>query len=117
MIYMTKVRQERESVFGLFDCPDASQVVAARSRSTTPLQALNLLNSGFVMMQAKDFAERLQRDAGKASTDQVRLAFRLAFGREPDAAELQDSVTFVEQTGLAEFCRALLNSNEFLFIQ
>jgi hypothetical protein len=117
MIYMTKVRQERESVFGLFDCPDASQVVAARSRSTTPLQALNLLNSGFVMMQAKDFAERLQREAGKASADQVRLAFRLAFGREPDAAELQDAAAFVEHTGLAEFCRALLNSNEFLFIQ
>ncbi len=110
MIYMTKVRQERESVFGLFDCPDASQVVAARSRSTTPLQALNLLNSGFVMMQAKDFADRLQREAGKSATDQVRQAFRLAFGREPDAAELQDSVAFVEQTGLVEFCRALLNS-------
>lgn len=117
MIYMTKVRQERESVFGLFDCPDASQVVAARSRSTTPLQALNLLNSGFVVMQAKDFAERLQSEAGKSVADQVRLAFRLAFGRNPELTELQDSVAFVEQTGLAEFCRALLNSNEFLFIQ
>jgi hypothetical protein len=117
MIYMTKVRQERESVFGLFDCPDASQVVAARSRSTTPLQALNLLNSGFVMMQSKDFAERLQREAGKSAADQIRLAFRLAFGREPETVELQDSVTFIEQTSLAEFCRALLNANEFLFIQ
>ncbi|MEZ6135449.1 MAG: DUF1553 domain-containing protein [Pirellulaceae bacterium] len=42
MIYMTKVRQEREQVFGAFDCPDASMVVPG-SRSTTPLQALNLL--------------------------------------------------------------------------
>ncbi|MCA9267351.1 MAG: DUF1553 domain-containing protein, partial [Planctomycetales bacterium] len=45
MIYMTKVRQEQESVFGAFDCPDASQVAPKRSRSTTPLQAFNLFNS------------------------------------------------------------------------
>ncbi|MBI1313935.1 DUF1553 domain-containing protein [bacterium] len=117
MIYMTKVRQERESVFGLFDCPDASQVVAARSRSTTPLQALNLLNSGFVMQQSNDFAKRLKHDVGTEVANQVRLAFRLTFGREPSPLELEDSMTFIGQTGLPEFCRALLNSNEFLFIQ
>ena len=33
MIYMTKVRQEKDQVFGVFDCPDASMVVAKRSRS------------------------------------------------------------------------------------
>ncbi|MEM7393290.1 MAG: DUF1553 domain-containing protein, partial [Verrucomicrobiota bacterium] len=55
MIYMTKVRQEREQVFGAFDCPDASMVVPKRSRSTTPLQALNLFNSHFVLQQADLF--------------------------------------------------------------
>ncbi|MGZ0174845.1 MAG: DUF1553 domain-containing protein, partial [Planctomycetales bacterium] len=57
MIYMTKVRQEREHVFGAFDCPDASMGVPKRSRSTTPLQALNLFNSHFVMQQADLFAK------------------------------------------------------------
>ena len=52
MIYMTKVRQELDSVFGLFDCPDGNQVMPKRSRSTTPLQALNLFNSTFVLQQA-----------------------------------------------------------------
>jgi len=116
MIYMTKVRQERESVFGLFDCPDASQVVAARSRSTTPLQALNLLNSGFTMLQSKDFANRLRREAGESPADQIHLAFRLAFGREPELMEAAESEVLIKQAGTAAFCRAVLNANEFLFI-
>ncbi|HIA18033.1 MAG TPA: DUF1553 domain-containing protein, partial [Planctomycetaceae bacterium] len=64
MIYMTKVRQELDSVFGLFDCPDANQVVPKRSRSTTPLQALNLFNSTFVVQQAQILSKRLEREAG-----------------------------------------------------
>ena len=58
MIYMTKVRQERDSVFGTFDCPDCSQLVPRRSRSTTPLQAMGLLNSQFMMEQAQCFSDR-----------------------------------------------------------
>ncbi len=51
MIYQTKVRLERESVFGVFDCPDGATSVPRRSRSTTPLQALNLFNSSFMLQQ------------------------------------------------------------------
>ena len=73
MIYMTKVRQERDAVFGVFDCPDASQVMPKRSRSTTPLQALNLLNSRFVKQQAEFLAERLETEAD-STADQIRRA-------------------------------------------
>ena len=115
MIYMTKVRQEREQVFGAFDCPDASQAVSKRSRSTTPLQALNLLNSAFVMQQAELFAARLAKARGKRE-EQVRLAWELCFGRPPEAPEVADSVAFVKAEGLTQFCRAMLNANEFVFI-
>jgi hypothetical protein len=116
MIYMTKVRQEQDAVFGLFDCPDGSQVVAARSRSTTPLQALNLLNSNFVIQQAGLMAERLQRMAGEDLSEQVRVAFQLAYARAADKQELAECRAFISEQGLRAFCRALLNSNEFLFI-
>ncbi len=116
MIYMTKVRQEQDSVFGLFDCPDGSQVMPQRSRSTTPLQALNLLNSQFVIQQAEFMAARVQEEAGANTADQVRHAFLLTFSRPPEAGELEDSVSLVEENGLVTFCRALINSNEFLFI-
>ena len=53
MVYMTKFRQEHDEVFGAFDCPDGNQVVSRRTRSTTPLQAMNLLNGHFVLQQAE----------------------------------------------------------------
>ncbi|MGZ0169290.1 MAG: PSD1 and planctomycete cytochrome C domain-containing protein [Planctomycetales bacterium] len=116
MIYMTKVRQEHESVFGSFDCPDASQVTPKRSRSTTPLQALNLLNSSFVIEQAGFFAERLKNEAADSTDSNVNLAFALCFGRMPTGQELADSSAFIEQAGLLQFCRAMLNTNEFVFV-
>ena len=115
MIYMTKVRQERDVVFGVFDCPDASQAVPRRSRSTTPLQALNLLNSQFVLQQAELFASRLQRDA---DTDEgrVQLSWSLCYQRPATPAEVADAVQFIDQQGLIQFCRAILNTNEFVFV-
>ena len=116
MIYMTKVRQEQESVFGSFDCPDASQVTPKRSQSTTPLQALNLLNSSFVMEQAGFFAERLAKEFPGSTRDQVQRAFELCFGRPPTNDELTSSSAFIEQSSLTQFCRAMLNANEFVFV-
>jgi hypothetical protein len=115
MIYMTKVRQEKEHVFGAFDCPDASQAVPKRSRSTTPLQALNLLNSKFVMEQADFFAKRLEAEADN-SEGRIRRAFALCFQREPSPEDLADATAFIEQEGLVQFTRAMLNANEFVFI-
>jgi cytochrome c553 len=115
MIYMTKVRQEREQVFGAFDCPDASMVVPKRSRSTTPLQALNLLNSQFVMQQADLFATRLEQEA-ETLPQQIRRGWQLCFQRAPTDAELADSEDFIKQEGLRQFTRALLNANEFVFV-
>ncbi len=115
MIYMTKVRQEKDSVFGVFDCPDASQVTPKRSRSTTPLQALNLLNSRFVLQQAEMLAERLKNSDDKV-TAQVQLAYQLCCNRQASTEETASAVRFIEQQGLHQFTRAMLNSNEFLFI-
>jgi len=115
MIYMTKFRQEQDAVFGVFDCPDGNQTIASRSRSTTPLQALNLLNSKFVVAQSELFAKRLQHEVS-SKTDQARRGFALCFGRPPDPAELRSALKLIEQHGLPALCRALLNANEFLFI-
>ena len=117
MIYMTKVRLEKESVFGVFDCPDAATSVPKRSRSTTPLQALNLFNSPFMLQQAQLLADRLQRDCGDAQGKQIARAFWLCYGRDPGTAELSDSKDFIAAEGITAFCRAMLNSNEFVFIE
>ena len=115
MIYMTKVRQERDAIFGAFDCPDLSQVMPKRSRSTTPLQALNLFNSHFVLQQAELFARRLESES-EDPQQQITIAFKLCFGRTPAAAEARAAQTIAAEHGLPTITRALLNANEFLFI-
>ena len=115
MIYQSKPRMQLDDVFGSFDCPDAGQIAPRRTRSTTALQALNLLNSSFLMQQSAIFAERLKREAGNDVAMQVRRGFRLAFQREATAAEVIAATKLVREYGLAAFCRALLNANEFLY--
>ncbi|QEG43331.1 DUF1553 domain-containing protein [Roseimaritima ulvae] len=115
MIYMTKVRQERDSVFGVFDCPDGSQVTPRRVSSTTPLQALNLLNSRFVMQQADFLVQRL--NASEASrTEKIVRAYELCFARQPEPDEVESASQFIEQVGWQAFARAMLNTNEFVFV-
>jgi hypothetical protein len=116
LVYQDRPRMQPDDTFGAFDCPDAGQIAPARTRSTTPLQALNLLNSPFVLQQAELFAERLRRETGDDPAAQVRRGFRLAFGREPSAEECAAAVRLVRAHGLAAFCRAMLNANEFLFV-
>ena len=115
MVYMTRVRQERDAIFGAFDCPDFSQVVPQRSRSTTPLQALNLLNSRFVLQQAERFASRLEQAESDPGA-RVQLAFRLCFGRSAEPDELHEALEFIRLTNWSQFTRALLNANEFVTI-
>ena len=105
-----------DAVRSAFDCPDASQAVPKRSRSTTPLQALNLLNSSFVTQQAGLFAKRLEKNAGKDVAAQANLAFELCFNRPASVEELTDATAFIQAESLKQFTRAMLNANEFVFI-
>ena len=116
MVYAFKVRMEQDGIFGAFDCPDGSLVMPKRSVSTTPLQALNLFNSRFVIQQSETFAERLRKEAGDDNAAQVKRAWQLAFNRLPDRAETKPAVAFAKAEGLPALCRAVLNANEFLFI-
>jgi len=116
MIYMTNVRQEQDSVFGAFDCPDGSQSVPKRSRSTTPLQALNLFNSRFSVQQSELMAASVVAAAGDEIDRQIELAFQLSLQRLPSDGERNDAQQLIIAFGLDALCRALLNSNEFLFL-
>ncbi|MDG1854348.1 MAG: DUF1553 domain-containing protein [Verrucomicrobiales bacterium] len=115
MIYMFKIRQEQDLIFGAFDCPDGNQVIPERSRSTTPIQALNLFNSHFMIQQSGKMADKLLKEAGDSVEEQVRTAYQLYYGRPVLIEEFKDATEFVRDYSLADFCRAMFNSNEFLF--
>jgi len=116
MVYQSKPRMQLDDTFGAFDCPDAGQIAPRRNRSTTPLQALNLLNSGFILDQSKIFADRLQQEAKDDRTTQIRLAFECAFQRKPSDEEFAASKQLIESHGLESFTRALFNANELLTV-
>jgi mono/diheme cytochrome c family protein len=116
MIYQDKPRSQADPTFGAFDCPDGGLVAPRRTSSTTALQALNLLNSRFMLAQSRSFADRLSLEAGDAPEAQVTRAFQLAFGREPTAVELTAGSGVVREHGMPTLCRALLNANEFLYL-
>jgi hypothetical protein len=69
-----------------------------------------------VLQQSEKFAERLRRDVFDDTERQVDRAYRLCFGRTPDEAESSEAVAFIAAEGLPAFCRAMLNSNEFVFL-
>lgn len=115
MIYAHKVRRESEAVFGAFDCPDAGQSTAVRRESTTPIQALNLLNSRFALECSSLLASRVEGLVGSDPSLQIQRAYLLALSRLPTQDEIRDATPVVSRHGLRVLCRALFNCNEFLF--
>ena len=116
MVYLFRIRAAQDGVFGSFDCPDGGSVMARRSRSNTPLQALNLFNSTFITQQSDLLAKRLRTEAGESPEAQADLAFRLFYARPPDAFERRSSTEMIRAYGLQSFARALCNTSEFLFV-
>jgi hypothetical protein len=116
-LYRMWARGGRSPFLDTFDCPDPSATAPRRAVTTTPLQALALLNNAFVLDQADRLAERLRREAGGDVEKQLTRAYRLAYGRPPENGELELPRRFVERHGLAAFCRVLFNSNEFVHVE
>lgn len=118
-IYIFSKRTIPVPMLEVFDKPDSITSCARRNRSTIAPQALILMNNAFVRMQAAKFAERLQRESGSADkAKQVDRAFELAYSRPPSSSERAMATEFIgaHPEGLVDFCHALLNANEFVYI-
>lgn len=116
LLYQERMRRVDDQIFTAFDFPDCGQVRAKRPVSTTPLQALNLLNSQFVLEQTKFIAERAMAESDSKLPAAVERCFHLLLGRTPDKDELKVCLSLADQYDLAIVCRALINSNEFAFL-
>jgi hypothetical protein len=140
-IYIFVKRSLAVPELDLLDAPDTTSSCEVRPVSTTAPQALTFLNGAFTNEMAKEFAARLQRDAGSDSCALVCRAFELAFCRAPRSEELQTCVEFLtrheqiveaeahpagskehtvvagdaHRKALEAFCLVLLNANEFVY--
>ncbi|MFM1769678.1 MAG: hypothetical protein RJA22_2207 [Verrucomicrobiota bacterium] len=100
-VYVFIRRNTRYPMFDSFDMPDPHESCARRNVTTSPLQALTLLNSRLVWGWAQGFASRVVEAAGPDVDRQVEAAFRLAYGRVPDKAERRLAREFLRgQRGL-----------------
>jgi hypothetical protein len=115
-LYRAWARGGRNKLLDTLDCPDPSTTAPRRAVTTTPLQALALMNNIFVLRQARQFADRLRREAGADRNAQIRLAYELAFGRRATNEELAQIRRGLNAANLEVLTRALLNCNEFLYI-
>jgi hypothetical protein len=128
-VYLFQKRHQPPAMPGLFDGPNAVlESCPQRHISTAPLQALYLLNNDFSVQRARAFARRLTALAGDDRERQVETAFVLAFGRPPTADDRAAAARFFKNfpatdtppgepaAGLVHFCQALLNANEFVYL-
>jgi hypothetical protein len=134
-IYQIVRRSAPQNFLSAFDAPVMEINCVRRVRSTSATQALALMNGDFVTSQAEHFAQRVLNkvpvEANGAYTLMVRYAFRLAFGREPVADELDISASFLDSQrkhysslssreqllpALTDLCHSLLSANEFIYL-
>jgi cytochrome c553 len=117
-IYVFNKRSIPLPMLDVFDKPDAISSCARRNRSTIAPQALILMNNSFVRMQAEQFAKRLRTEAGNDLDKQITRAFDLAYARAPRPSEVATAKSFLDSApdALVDFCQALFNSNEFVYM-
>lgn len=138
-VYLFARRNLRYPILEAFDRPDAGAVCGRRDQSTTPIQSLLMLNSELTFTGATNLRDRLLREIGVAATSDgavasgvphtdvanhlVRRLYLETLSRYPTAEEAGPLVDYLNEPGdqpigepLLTLVIALLNSNEFLYI-
>jgi hypothetical protein len=116
-VYRVNVNSAKEPLLDAFDCPDPSVKTPRRGATTTPLQALALMNDSFVQRQADKLAARALAEAKGDSTKVISATYRHALGRAATPEEMKRATEAVNERGLAHVCWALLNSTEFVYVR
>jgi hypothetical protein len=116
-LYLLNKRTVRLPLLANFDQPDAMTSCPVRPTSTHSLQALTLMNSDFMQEQSNAFADRLQRECASDEGCRLRRAYKLTLARAPRTEEVAMAQKFFSDGGTwQEFCLALLNRNEFVYL-
>lgn len=144
-IYVFVRRNTRYPIFETFDMPDTHETCSRRMVTTSPIQALTLLNNKLTLEWAESFAGRVIEVAGTDLDREIETAYRLAFSRSPDKTEKEIARKFfdrhseilskraaadeplaspsrspeqcdrVQAASLVDFCHMLINANEFVY--
>jgi hypothetical protein len=115
-------RHSLSPLLRLFDFPDPNVTSDGRSSTTIPLQQLFVLNSDFIVQNAKVFAEQVCKEASSDEA-RVRIAIERSFARPATTDEIKLALEFLaepnHEEGIsrwAQYTQILLGSNEFMFL-
>ncbi len=122
-VYASISRHQLDGMLRIFDFPDANVSAASRTETTVPQQQLFVLNSDFIIEQAKAFAKRVSQESDDLS-GQVNFAYGLAFGRLPSEGERKLAEAYLgtekekddKLSRWEQYCQALLASNELMYL-
>lgn len=112
-LYLVQKRTVAVPFMATFDLPDNAVSCSRRSASTVAPQALSLLNNPLLTDAAQALARRVERST---STDRLKVAFQLALQRPPTSGERALCENLRQKHGWVALCRALLNLNEFVYL-
>ncbi|MBI84820.1 MAG: hypothetical protein CMJ81_16630 [Planctomycetaceae bacterium] len=113
-IYTFQQRSLPSPLMASFDAQVVNKSCPRRSVTTTPLQALSMMNGTLVSQSAAALARRIEREAGPDNRDQIVRLFELVFSRPPLPDELERFLSF--DGSLTRLARVMLSSNEFLYV-
>ncbi|MEQ1830734.1 MAG: DUF1553 domain-containing protein [Pirellula sp.] len=126
-IFLVKKRSLLPPFLTAFHMPDGSRTCGSREQEDGPIQAFTLFNNDLPTRGASHLAKQLLQQVPICVQDQVRFAYRALLSREPNDEECQTMLDFLHSSEapgaslnphlqLSEVCRAIINSNAFLFI-
>jgi hypothetical protein len=128
-VYMYSQRSLLPPLMTTFDFCDTTLPCGQRDVSVVAPQALALLNGSFAHEQSKTLTARVLAAAGAEPAAQVQAAWRLVLARAPSAGETEAALAHLErqrrhfqslpqadELAVTSLCHALLNCNEFIFV-
>jgi len=123
-IYAKVSRHELDNLLRLFDFPDANITSEKRSETTVPQQQLFVLNSPFMVEQAKAFSARVHNEATDTDEARIRHAFLRAYSRPVTGVELELGMAYLgiksdehnKLTRWEQYAQVLLGGNEFMYL-
>ncbi|HBE68426.1 MAG TPA: hypothetical protein DDW52_09800, partial [Planctomycetaceae bacterium] len=126
-IYLKSFRNKNDTFLHGFDFPPGLRSVAVRDSTTTPTQALLLLNGKFALSRAEKLSKRLLDENAESPEVVIEKAYQSVWSRLPSASEVEAAFDYLSISGgedrqlpsldrLTDFCHVLLNSNQFLYL-
>jgi cytochrome c553 len=132
-VYIPVVRSSMYEVFQAFDMPDPATSTGDRAATVVAPQALFMMNGTVVLKHTRTMAEQLLKRTDLDDAGRIRDAYERALSRPPSPKEIDGALSFIAQIDRAmegrktdaserrtfawqSFCKALLSSNEFIYL-